>query len=557
MGRVNEHRWPYRDLIWLVILTLVVRTLTAVPMRRPGYMDAAYYIDGALSLYEGRGFNDPFIWNYLDDPADIPHPSHLYWMPLSSILAYLSFLCLGPTYRAAQVPFALLSSLLPLLSFVVAYDVSRNRRHALCAGLFTTFSGFYLAYWVTPDNFAPFALAGALCLWAIGRGLRDGKMAWFALSGAAAGLAHLARADGALLLIIALLVGVLSRVQSHIHLRGPQLPHRRPTVSAGDDLTVDRKRPLGQSRSRDALRFTLLVLCYLLVMGPWFARNWRAIGSPLATSGTQTIFLTDYDDLFSYGKPVTARTYLAWGWGNIIRYKIDGAWVNLRTVLFVGWMIFAAPCGLIGVWRLWRRVEFRPTWVYGIALYLTMSLVFTFAGWRGGMLHSLVALLPALYAAAMEGLDAAIVWIARRRQTWRVPQAQRIFSGAFVGFAILLSVFLYGQGLDKFVGTHPYDKMAAWMDERVPSAARIMVNDPATFYYYSRRPCLSIPNADRDTIVRVMARYGARYLILDRNNPSVQDLYRTPHNDPRLVLIETFFHGQETAYLFELVGPYT
>jgi hypothetical protein len=95
------------------------------------------------------------------------------------------------------------------------------------------------------------------------------------------------------------------------------------------------------------------------------------------------------------------------------------------------------------------------------------------------------------------------------------------------------------------------------MDERVPSDARVMVNDPATFYYHSRRPCLSIPNADRDTIVRVMDRYDARYLILDRNNFSVQHLYRAPQSDPRLVLVETFFRDQETAYLFELVDPDT
>ena len=520
MGQIDR-----RDLLVLALLSVLVRLLTALPMQRPGYMDASYYVDGALSLYEGRGFNDPFIWNYLDDPEDIPHPSHLYWMPLSSILAYLSFLLFGPTYRAAQVPFGLLSALLPVLAYLVAYDISQNRRRAICAGLFTVFSAFYAAYWVTPDNFTPFAVAGALCLWALGRGMRSGNAMWFVVAGVGAGFAHLARADGVLLMAVALLAGVLQ-------IAGPR-PNRVPSVTC----------------------YLLFVLCYLLVMSPWFVRNWIAIGRPLATAGTRTIWLTDYDDLFSYAKPLNARSYLAWGVGNILRSKIDGLWKNLGQLLFSGWMIFLAPFGLIGVWRLRRRVEFLSVWLYGIALYLAMSLVFTFAGSRGGMLHSMAALLPSLYAAAMEGLDGFIGWMARRRRTWHVRQAQQVFGVALVLFAAVLSLVLYVKGLGRFTGTHPYSPAAAWLDEHVPVAARVMVNDPATFYYYGRRPCLSIPNADRDTVLRVMDRYSVSYLLLDENNPSLRGLYKAPRDDARLALAETFSHGPSTIYLFRVDRP--
>jgi 4-amino-4-deoxy-L-arabinose transferase-like glycosyltransferase len=504
-------------------------------------MDASYYVDGALSLYEGRGFNDPFIWNYLDDPEDIPHPSHLYWMPLSSILAYLSFLLFGPTYRAAQVPFGLLSALLPVLSYLVAYDISQNRRHAICAGLLTVFSAFYAAYWVTPDNFTPFAIAGALCLWALGRGMRSGKAMWFVVAGVGAGFAHLARADGVLLVVVALLLGVVKVVRG------------RPTMDDGRPATGDR-RPAAWDR-RLAYCYLLFVVCYVLVMSPWFVRNWIAIGRPLATAGTRTIWLTDYDDLFSYAKPLNARSYLAWGVGNILRSKIDGLWKNLGQLLFSGWMIFLAPFGLIGMWRLRRRVEFLSVWLYGIALYLAMSLVFTFAGWRGGMFHSMAALLPSLYAAAMEGLDGFIDWMARRRRTWHARQAQQVFGVAFVLFAAVLSLVLYLKGLGKFTGTHPYSSVAAWLDEHAPVAARVMVNDPATFYYYGQRPCLSIPNADRDTVLQVMDRYGVSYLLLDESNPSLRGLYKAPRDDARLALVETFPHGPSTIYLFGVDRP--
>jgi hypothetical protein len=402
----------------------------------------------------------------------------------------------------------------------VAYAVARKRRHALCAGLFATFSGFYMAYWVTPDNFAPFAVAGALCLWATGRGLETGKASWFCISGLCAGFAHLSRADGVLLVGIVLLSVLLHIVRS--------------------------QSPI----ARFAMRYSLFAICYLLVMGPWFVRNVQVIGSPMSTYGMQGAWLTQYDDLFSYGKPLTAQSFLAWGWGNILQSRLKALWINAGTVLFVGWMIFLCPFGLIGAWRLARRPAFHAAWLYGVALYLAMSLVFTFPGWRGGMLHSTVALLPFLYAAAMEGLDVSINWVSRLRRAWRPRQAQTVFAVAFVVFAVVLSGVLYVRGLHKYEGTHLYSEVALWMSEHVSPSSRVLVNDPALFYYHSRRECAAIPNAELGTVLEVMDRYGIAYLLLDENYVPLRALYEAPQSDERLVLVKTFVRGGVTVYLF-------
>jgi hypothetical protein len=571
-----------RDLLILFLGALILRALSAWPIQQPGYMDAAYYAGGALSLYQGRGFNLPVVWNYLDaspgtesaDGAsgnkvstDVWQPSHLYWMPLSSMLAYVSFLLFGPTYRAAQLPFALLSAFLPVIAYLVAYDVAcdtsppdtaRGRRHALCAALFALFSGFYVAFWVVPDAFAPFAVAGGLCLWALGRalgpgvgralgpgvgralgpgvgrglgpGLAAGHPAWFALSGLCAGLAHLARADGILLLVTALLAGLIETLR---HL-----------------ARVDRRRQAAPL----AWRLLLLVACYLLVMAPWYARNVRVVGRPLSTTGLRTLWLTEYDDLYSYGKPLTWSSYLAWGWGNIVRSKLRALWLNAQTLAVVGWMIFLAPFGAIGVWRLRRSRLLRPAWIYGLLLYLTMSLAFTFPGWRGGMLHSTTALLPTLYAAAVEGLDAFVAWVSRRRPTWQPQAAVRFFCAGLVAFAVLLSAGLYIRGLERYQGPHLYDRVAAWMNAQGTEDARTMVNDPASFYYHSRQASLAIPNADRDTVYAVMEAYDVDYLLLDANNPSLRALYDAPESDERLDLVRSFGDHHERAYLLRRKG---
>src|SRR5262249_11910218 len=141
---------------------------------QPGYTDAYYYFGGARQLAEGRGFSEPYVWNYLNpvhavEPGVALWPSHLFWMPLASIVA-APFLFVaraaGATahatlFRPAQLPFTLLAAALPLLSYGVAQSVSGVRRHALAAALLTLFSPFYFPYWTTTDAFAVYALTGA------------------------------------------------------------------------------------------------------------------------------------------------------------------------------------------------------------------------------------------------------------------------------------------------------------------------------------------------------------------------------------------------------------
>ena len=91
----------------------------------PGYMDADYYFAGGIQLANGQGFTEPYLWNYLDDPAGLPHPSHTYWMPLASIVSAIGMWISGQsTYAAGRLPFILLSACVPLLTAALAYEVT-------------------------------------------------------------------------------------------------------------------------------------------------------------------------------------------------------------------------------------------------------------------------------------------------------------------------------------------------------------------------------------------------------------------------------------------------
>ncbi|UCC64846.1 MAG: glycosyltransferase family 39 protein [Anaerolineae bacterium] len=520
--------------------SLAVRALAALPMRQPGFMDAHYTYVGALNLVEGRGFNDPYIWNYLDDPAGVPHPSHLYWMPLPSLVAWAGMALLGPSYRAGQVGFILLSSLLPLVSYFIARRISDQRRHALLAGLVTVFSGFYLRFWVSPEGATPFALAGSLTLLALGLALESNRAVWFAVAGAAAGLAYLSRSDALLFLLIALPMPWL------ITPRASRITHHASRIAYC------------------VLRLVLFLVAFFAVTGPWFYRNWVATGAPLAGGGLQTLWLRTYDELYSYGRVLTPETYLAWGWGNILRSKLRIAADNLMTVVAVDGLIFAFPLALVGLWSLRRRRLYWPFLLYAPLLWLTMTVAFTYPGWRGGLLHSSAAWLPFLFPAAMIGLDRSIAWATRHRHTWDVRQASRVFGVGVVLLAAMLSGVVYWQRVLGGSLTDPawnksdlvYGDVGAWLEERAAPTDLVMINNPPSFFYHTGRSSIVVPAEDPETLVEVCDRYGVRFVVLDHNIvPALVPLYQGWAVHPRLVE-RARLEGSERrpVIIYELLG---
>ena len=491
-----------RDLLVVLFIALGVRIALAWPQAQPGYMDAYYYTVGAQQLASGRGFTEPFIWNYLDDPQGLPRPSHQYWMPLPSILAAISMLIGGVNFRAAQLPFVLLSALLPVIAYGVAWQSSTNRRHAWAVALFAIFSGFFVPFWPLPETFAPFAVLGALCLWTACLGGR-----WGLIAGVCAGLAHLTRADGVLLLLPALALPLL--------------------VSP----------PL---RRGDVRSWLWVVLGYAIVISPWLIHNWTTTGRLLSVAGSQTIFLTHYDDLYSLSKPLDLSTYLAWGAGNILRSKLDGLWSNLLTLIAVDGLVFLAPFAALGFWLRRREPVYQSALLYGATLYLAMSLIFTFPGVRGGMFHSSAALLPFIFAAAMIGLDAAVDWIAARRAAWNAAAAKQVFTWGLVALAAVMSGALC---VSRLRGWNQADAVYTTMGARLASESDVvvMVNNPPGYVYHTSQPAIAIPNGDVETVLLAAQRFGARWIVLDANRPAgLAGWYEQPQSDPRWMLVETF-----------------
>jgi 4-amino-4-deoxy-L-arabinose transferase-like glycosyltransferase len=536
-------RHSRRDGVILFCLALAVRLLAAWLLTGPPYMDAAYYTVGARQLAGGAGFDEPFLWHYLDDPAGLPHPGFLYWMPFPSLLAAPFATLMPGSFFALQLPFVLLSALLPLVAYHLAWKITGRRRSAWLAGVLTVFSGFFFPYWTLPETFTPFAVFGSVALWLVGRETRgagdnrrcEGWLAYL-LAGLLVGLAHLTRADGVLLLPVVALGPLISSPTRNTQQATSDKPRSSRLVVGHWSLVIS--------------HWLLVILGYLLVMGPWFLRNFALIGAPLSPAGAKTLWLRVYDDLFCYGCDLSLSSYVAWGWGNILHSKLSALWINFQRLLAEDGLIFLFPFILVGLYRLRRRPVFVLSSVYLLLAYLLHSVAFTFPGPRGGFFHATAAVLLFLFTAGAEGLEVVVRWAGRRRR-WNLRQAQAVFATATMVGVVILSVYVMAMHLPAWRDAGAvYRDVATWLDAQHGSdVPTVMVGNPPSFHYYAGVPAVVVPNGGVQTVLDVCERYGVDYLVLDSNRPDPLDaLYEGRVSHPRLAQAVTFEDGRVVVW---------
>ena len=489
------------DGLFALFALLVAFLLTRGLVAQPGYTDAFYHFNAASRLASGQGLTDVTLWTYIAAPVSLPAPSHLYWMPFTSLAAAFGMLVAGlpGDHAAAQWPFTLMFAATALVGYGLGWRLGGSRRHAWLAGWLTLFSGFFTRYWGAIDTVAPYALVGSLCLVALGVGvarLETGARPvrrFMVVAGVCAGLAHLTRADGLLLLLVGWVV--IFWLRRNVSLR------------------------------RQLLLAAVFTLSYAIVMLPWFLRNSSLVGAPLPVGGVQGIWFTEYNELFNYPADAGPARLFAGGIGLFLRTRWEAFVNNLGTFVAVEGMIVLTPLMLVALWRRRHLAFLRGFWLYALGLHLAMTLVFAFPGYRGGLLHSAAALVPWWASLGVAVLDDVIDWAARRRR-WRVGSARLVFGGALALYAVWLSLAI---GLSTRVAAGTPGLYAA-LARTLPDDARVMVNDPAQLYYFTGRGGVALPNETPDVIPEIARRYNVRYLLLDgqaATPPPLWSLYET------------------------------
>ena len=509
-------------LLMLVGAWLVVYGLN----QQPGYTDAFYHYNAAERLATGGGLVDPYLWTYTAAPDALPAASHLYWQPGTSFVAAAGMWLFGATYDAAQIGLWLCLWGAALLAYAIGREYG-NTRIAWLAGVLTLCAGFFTDMWGQTDTFTPYALAGGLALFSMGRGMQSDtrRGRWWLLAGLLTACGHLLRNDGLLLLVVGW--GVLFW----------PFDLRR--------ATSDTNHPTWRERLLYALLFSG---AYLLLMAPWFARNLAVSGAALPSGGTASIWFTEYNDLFNYppGSGVSPELFFARGWDVILAEKVDtlfGAGGVLLNFVAVEGYIVLAPCIVLAAWQRRDDVFLRGVLLFAVGIHLAMGLVFTYPGLRGGLFHAVAALVPWWAVLGLVGLDDAIGWIAARRRTWNPRLARPVFL-----FATVLIVLLVTLAVSEPV---PQQTPALYqaIEDVIPAESLVMINDPSELYYYTGLSGVPVPNAPPDVIPQIVAAYGVSYVVLEDSGIPEPMQFDTP---PSFLQPVTFSVEGVRVYAIEL-----
>ncbi len=509
--------------VWVWVLSLLALLPSASSLPMPGSLDAYYYLGGAVQLARGHGLNEPYLWSYFAATPSLPAPSHLYWLPLTSLLMS-PFIWLGDAlnggplplataWRWAQAPLLMTAAGLGVLAYALGCRWAQDRwRPWLCA-LVTVFSIAFYRQWADSDAFGLFALlAGASLWWAgdadAGRGWRPALAA-----GASAALAALTRNDGLLLLAV---LGCAPFVH-------PSLRTQR-------------------------VRWWLGVLAgFGVVYAPWLLRNLLAIGSLTLPTSSRALWLVDYNDLFLLDPlTITFARWWATGWAAITAGWGSALEVVLAHLAVAVGNVTLLPFAVAGLMR-WRRDPLAVLVVlHLVGLALVSVFVFPHQATRGLYAHSAPAHLAFVSALGLAGIDVVVRWVARRLPHWNPERSVPVFSAAVAGMIVLGAVAqLVKTRFQDGAGQTPpaaYDQIGAFLARSgVPADAVVMSNMPPAFWYFSGHPGIPVPNGGLPEVDQAMARYGAEWLVLDVNVvPALEPVFERPELATGFSLRATF-----------------
>jgi hypothetical protein len=494
--------------------------------KTPGYMDASYYYATGRQLAMGEGATEPFIWNYLNNPQTTPTPAFTYWMPLSALLAALGMWVGGTdSFLAARVPFVLLAALIPCLAVYFVSRVTERKVYYALAAAFGLLCGAYLPYLTLTESFTPFFVLGAVFLLIAGRVLEAAninKNEWlhFLLLGVLAGLMHLTRADGILWLASGVVV-----------LTFAWFPKRK---TAG---------------STKMWMFNLLLLLagYLLMMSGWFIRNFVLFGSVFPEGSNLAMRFTRYDDLFmSPASSLTFARMIETGISSILMVRARAGLTNLETLFGVASSVVLLPFMVIGAWNQRKNRLTKIVLIMIAMLFLLMTLIFPFAGYRGGFFHSISAFQIYLWVLAIIGIEVVVHWSVCKLK-WVEPKARTLFAVVLIFGVAGMTCISYFNKVQPLTGAwdQSYTDYRLLAEEltRISGRAefRVMINDTPGYFSATNNEAIQLSSGNVQDVSGLLDRFDIDYLVVDEDVPeSLRSLYDVPGDQSGFHLVEEF-----------------
>jgi hypothetical protein len=201
---------------------------------------------------------------------------------------------------------------------------------------------------------------------------------------------------------------------------------------------------------------------------------------------------------------------------------------------------------LLAAWALRSNIGLQAGGLAYVLTLVGMTLIFPYAGARGGFFHAGAALQPLFWALTPVGLARFVTWGANTRG-WHVKRATRVFGVGLLVLACLLSIFVLGERVIGWGQANPpwgssyeyYGRLETELQRLGASPDDlVLVNNPPGYYLASQRQAIVIPDGDIQALLAAATRYQASYVLLEPDHPrGLSELYKFPHDAPRLKLL--------------------
>lgn len=504
-----------RSYIFLFLFGLAVPFAISQFQPNPGYLDSDYYFAGGIQLVTGKGFTEPYLWNYLDGATSLPHPSHSYWMPLASIVSALGMWLTGQTtYPSARLFFFLIAAFVPPVTARLAYSFSRKRELAIVSGLLAIFSVYNAPFVAVTDNFGLFMLFGGFYFIVAAKLIEDSPRAfnWLIL-GLLAGLMTLSRSDGLLWLALTFL------------------------------FTIWQTKEVSIRKLQVVIRNSFLALLgFLLIMSPWYFRNLNIFGTLMAPGGSRALWLDNYDQTFIYPPSLlNIDSFLALGWKEILSDRWSALGSNLLSAFAAHGGILLFPFIIAGVISFRKELRVRLAGLAFFFLLFVMTFIFPFAGSRGAFFHAGAALQPMWWSLAPLGLEAILASL--RKRNWGNDQTRVIFRSALVMIAVILTSYVVYLRLFELGWKEIQENYAEveqfLIEQGIEPGDIVIVRNAPGYYLQTNRSAISFPYGDEQTILDVSTQFGAYYLVMEpeaRNEP-INISYQDTHGNSKYIYL--------------------
>jgi len=483
-----------------LILSLILRFYFAAKLNNPGHGDPAYYLSLAQNLASGRGFVIDYVWHFLVLPDSLTHFSNDFWMPLTSIIIYPFLLVFGESLLAALIPSIVFGVSSSIIAYYIGLEYTKSKAISFWSAIITLYAPGLFIYSIATDSSIYYVVLISAGILMLMKSERNSKL--FIVAAILAGLGQWARQDGILFMILLVIAITFS--------------------------SINRK---------SKIRLLLGSLAaYLLIISPNFIINLIYTGKLFVSQTFKIAFVTCHDDIYSYGKDLSLKSYLDWGIGNILISKIASVHNNVIEILkSFGRDLIAIPIICLFYVLLPRATGFKWREFQAPLIFMALLLVFyttvaTFPAMGGALFRSTMAFVPFGIVLAVKAIPGFCKSKIITYVVLMVITSMAIFGSIRLSFHLI--------DLNNRIDTE-LKLISSAIETRHNSADEIviMTRNPWEVNYTTKHRALMIPNNDLETIYNMAVRYKANYLILPAPREALQKIYTGEIQDSRFELV--------------------